>query len=78
MLAAGSQGVQRGSEREVKGHQVLVGTDDPQEIQSELCQIQILDRQLELVLRDGNDNFFSTYPLIFSGINHNLQKNNCT
>ena len=57
MLAAGSRGVERGSEREVKGHQVLVRTDDPQEIQSELSQIQILDRQLELVLRDANDNF---------------------
>ena len=49
MLAAGAWGVEGGSERQVEGHQVLVGTNNAEEVQTELSQIQILDRHLKLV-----------------------------
>ena len=49
VLAAGAWGVEGGSERQVEGHQVLVGTNDAEEVQTELSQIQILDRHMELV-----------------------------
>lgn len=48
MLAAGASGVESSSKGKVKGHQVFVGADNSKKVQSEFCQIKVLDRQLEL------------------------------
>ena len=43
MLAPGARWVEGSSQRQIEGDKVLVGADDPQEIQSKFSEIQVLD-----------------------------------
>lgn len=48
MLTAGTHGVEHRPQGQIEGDIVLVAADDAEEVQSELCEVVVLDGQCEL------------------------------